>query len=175
MPYASRTRTQSCLMSTLKWRRLMRIADGRMRIWGRSEESIFLRSRVRRPYCSSCQRFIVWCGDTIHFRVQTFAISSVFLNSPSMKVTFPSLSNSVHLSLSSFAAFPGCLRLRLVPPTSSRKQGRGGKFVDFRFFFSCHSCGFHSLFNNVRESVDAHRLFVPVSAEVWLDMLHAVS
>jgi len=54
---------------------------------------------------------------------QTFAISSLFLNSPFTSVTFPPPSNSVQRSFSSFAGRK--VRPRLV--LSSRKSESGGR------------------------------------------------
>ena len=52
-PYASSTNTQSCLIKTRRCNRFISIADGRTRIWGSREESIFLRSRGSSPYYAS--------------------------------------------------------------------------------------------------------------------------
>lgn len=50
VPYASKTNTRLCFMRARMWRRLIRIAVGRMRMLGRRDESILRRSRGRRPY-----------------------------------------------------------------------------------------------------------------------------
>lgn len=56
--------------------------------------------------------------------ILTLAISSLFLNSPFIKVTFPFISNSVHRRRSSFDAFAARARARLSPPSvSSSNEG----------------------------------------------------
>ncbi len=93
-----------------------------------------------------------------------------------MSVTFPSLSNSVHRSFISFAAFPALLRPRLVPPTSSKKLGSGGRLVGFILGFSLYSLGFSSLFNKGQIRVDACRLvFVHVDDILFLGGLGALA
>lgn len=131
----------------------------------RSNENVRQQGRINLPkvsrkktvlykICQYLQKPACWSTA----REDTFAMSSVFLNSPSMSVTFPSLSNSVHRSFSSFAIFPALLRPMLVPPTSSRKLGSGGRSVGFIFGFSFRSFCFHSLLYRGRMFVDARRL-----------------
>lgn len=58
----------------------------------------------------------------------TFAISSLFLNSPLTRTTLPFSSNSVHRSLASFADLGDMLRPRLkagASPPSSKKEPSG--------------------------------------------------
>lgn len=59
-PYVSKTRTRLAFMRTRRWRRLIRIADGRTRMCGRRLESIFRRSRGNRPYCN--QVYVSTCA-----------------------------------------------------------------------------------------------------------------
>ena len=112
--------------------------------------------------CQHSKSLACWLMVAVH----TFAMSSVFLNSPSMSVTFPSLSNSVHRSFSSFAAFPALLRPRLVPPTSSKNVGSGGRLVGFVLGLSLCSLGFNNLLNRGQIRVDACRL-----ALVYLEII----
>lgn len=89
-------------------------------------------------------------------QIPTLAISSVFLNSPLTRVTFPSSLNSVQRNFNSFT-FVALLRPRLVPVpfTSSRRLGSGGGPSDFGT-----ASGFRRrsiLCRNGRESVEANR------------------
>lgn len=134
---------------------MIKIADGRTRICGRREESIFLRSRGRRPYCPICQHA---CPPSeIRLIEHTLAISSDFLNSPSMNVTFPFSSNSVHRNFNSFAPLTVFLRPKFVLPESSKKPGSAGEPLDFEAVFSLRHLSFHGLFHSGRVSVDAYR------------------
>lgn len=134
---------------------MIKIADGRTRIWGNREESIFRRSRGRRPYCPICKHR---CSPPeIGLIGHTLAINSDFLNSPSMNVTFPFSSNSVHLSFNSFTPLTVFLRPKLVLPASSKKPGSVGESLDFDARFSLRHLSFHGLFHRGRVSVDAYR------------------
>lgn len=85
----------------------------------------------------------------------TFAISSLFLNSPLISVTFPLLSNSVHRKRSSFDAFAARLRpiLNKFPVPSSRN---GPLFV-VAFLSAFPAVPFRLKSNNLRSN---GRLFV---------------
>lgn len=85
-------------------------------------------------------------------------MSSDFLNSPSMSVTFPFTSNSVHRSFNSLPGFPVLLRPIFAPLKPSRKLGSGGKSVVFRPVFSLGSFSFHNLLSKGRLSVEPCRL-----------------
>ena len=147
--------TRLCLMRTRRWRRLIKIAEGRTRIWGNREESIFLRSRGSRPYYTTHQHRPL-LSDTESIG-HTLAISSDFLNSPSMKLTFPFSSNSVHRSFNSFAPFTNFLRPRVVLPASSKKLGGASESLGFKAGFSVPHLSFHGLLHWGRVSVDAYR------------------
>ena len=88
----------------------------------------------------------------------TLAMSSVFLNSPSMSVTFPFTSNSVHRSFNSLPAFPVLLRPIFAPSKPSRKLGSGGKSAVLRPVLSLGSFSFHNLLSKGRLSVEPCRL-----------------
>ena len=92
VPYASNTSTRLCFSRTRRFSRLMSIALGRTKICGSKLESIFRRSRGKRPY---------------------LAINSLFLNSPLTSVTLPCSSSSVHRILSSFVG--RTIRPKLLP------------------------------------------------------------
>ena len=93
-------------------------------------------------------------GIPAAIRIPTLAMSSVFLNSPFTRVTFPSSLNSVQRNFNSFT-FVALLRPRLVPFTSSKKLGSGGGCSGFGT-----ATGFRRpsiLCRNGRESVEADR------------------
>ena len=125
----------------------MRIALGRTRMLGRVEESILRRSLGRRPYFFSgqIQHLAGFAHREGRVFPQTFAISSLFLNSPLTSVTSPFLSNSVHRNRSSFDTFPAKLRpiLNKFPVPSSRN----GPLLA-RVFFSA----FHASLSRFRSS-----------------------
>lgn len=94
----------------------MRIALGRTRMCGKVEESILRRSLGRSPYFN--RSLIQYSARSVMQRKQhTFAINSLFLNSPFTRVTFPFLSNSVHRSRGSFVAFAARPRPIVKPPS----------------------------------------------------------
>lgn len=80
---------------------------------------------------------------------QTFAINSLFLNSPLTNVTFPFLSNSVHRSLNSFVALDTNPRpiLKLVSVPSSINAG-----LDVRLAFAASAALFFLKSNNLRSN-----------------------
>lgn len=126
------------------------MAEGRTRICGKSEESIFLRSRGSSPYYVHMSEVI--CSRDIE---HTLAMSSVFLNSPLTNVTLPSSLNSVQRNFSSFVFFAVLLRPSVGPFTSSKKLGRGGRSFSGRSATALRRPKI--LFNNGRASVDACR------------------
>ena len=85
-------------------------------------------------------------------------MSSDFLNSPSISVTFPFTSNSVHRSFNSLPALPVLLRPIFAPLKSSKKLGSAGKSLLFRPVFSLGSFSFHNLLSKGRLSVEPCRL-----------------
>lgn len=106
----------------------MRIALGRTRIWGKVEESILRRSLGRRPYCNfHLAPWLPALTKKQHYR-PTFAISSLFLNSPLTSVTFPFISNSVHRNRSSFVALDTSPRPMLNVPSVSWSISGGPGF-----------------------------------------------
>lgn len=115
----------------------MRIALGRTRMCGKVEESILRRSLGRSPYFN--RSLIQYSARSVMQRKQhTFAINSLFLNSPFTRVTFPFLSNSVHRSRGSFVAFAARPRPIVKPPSvpSSISAGRRGCAYPLR---SCYA------------------------------------
>jgi hypothetical protein len=83
---------------------------------GKVEESILRRSLGRSPYFNRSLTFIF--GTQSHAdKKRTFAINSLFLNSPFTRVTFPFLSNSVQRSRGSFVAFAARPRPIVKPPS----------------------------------------------------------
>ena len=119
------------------------MAEGRTRICGRREESIFRKSRGRRPYWEENLRLSRLEVD-IQTRRRTLAMSSDFLNSPFTSVTSPFSLTSVHRSFNSLESLPTLLRPSTEPLASSRKLGSGGRSfglsAEFPFpFFSGHS------------------------------------
>ena len=128
------------------------------------EGGIYFSEIAREKAILFVQSVIVLCDIVPFEEVRTLAISSDFLNSPSMSVTFPFMSNSVHRSFNSLPAFPVLLRAIFAPPKPSRKLGSGGKSLDFRPVFSLGSFSFHNLFSKGRLSVDPCRLVAAILA-----------
>jgi hypothetical protein len=147
-------------MSTRKWRRFISIADGRTSTCGSSDESILRRSRGKSPYYSRALAIIVPEYKLgFYVVVLTFAINSVFLNSPSISVTRPFSSSSVHFSISSFDGFG----IRSKEELSIRKLAIGGRSSGcsgfcFRLSFERQS---HRLINRLctekRSDVDGRK------------------
>ena len=122
------------------------------------EGGIYLSEISREEAILFTKSVLILCHVVLLKEEWTLAMSSDFLNSPSMRVTFPFTSNSVHRSFNSLPALPDLLRPIFAPPKSSKKLGSGGKSVDFRPVFSLGSFSFHNLLSKGRLSVEPCRL-----------------
>lgn len=121
---------------------------------GKVEESILRRSLGRRPYCVHKKKkesinTLLKNPRRLERSRQTFAINSLFLNSPLTKVTFPLISNSVHRNRSSFVALDTNPRpiLKLLSVPSSISAGPW-----LRFALAASAALFRLKSNNLRNS-----------------------
>ena len=120
----------------------MRIAEGRTRIFGSKEESIFRKSRGRRPYCQDQINNSTFSRNNLFASLtRTLAISSLFLNSPFTSVTFPFSSNSVHRSLNSFPGFDDIILPPLTFLLLHLESSRGGRFYPAEVVFGLKLVG----------------------------------
>ncbi len=90
-------------------------------------------------------------------RIQTFAMSSAFLNSPLTSVTSPFSLTSVQRNFSSLDSFPSLLRPSTEPLPSFRKLGSKGRSFGLRVESPFLLFGCQNLLKKGKESVDVWR------------------